>query len=57
MQFAIFTSLMSLFPKVLGGYSGSIVDSTGYPQFFLLTAALGVPVIIVIMVVSRKIEI
>jgi PAT family beta-lactamase induction signal transducer AmpG len=57
MQFAIFTSLMSLFPKVLGGYSGSIVDSTGYPQFFLFTAALGVPVIIVIIVVSRKIEI
>ena len=29
-QYAMFSSMMTLFPKVLGGYSGSIVNSLGY---------------------------
>ncbi len=44
-QYAIFSSLMTLFPKVLGGYSGTIVDSIGYPGFFTFTTLIGVPVI------------
>lgn len=44
-QYAIFSSIMTLFPKILGGYSGSIVDDVGYPGFFAFTAAIGVPVI------------
>ena len=35
---AIFSSIMTLFPKVLGGYSGSIVEGIGYESFFLITA-------------------
>ncbi len=42
-QYAIFTSLMTLLPKALGGYSGSMVDVMGYDQFFVLTTALGLP--------------
>lgn len=53
MQFAIFTSLMTLLPKVLGGYSGSMVNQMGYPQFFLITAIIGVPVILLILLISR----
>ena len=45
MQYAIFSSLMTLLPKTLGGYSGSIVDAIGYPAFFTFTALLGVPVL------------
>ena len=45
MQYAIFSSLMTLFPKILGGYSGTIVDSLGYASFFMLTALLGLPVL------------
>ena len=45
MQYAVFSSLMTLFPKILGGYSGAIVDSLGYPNFFMLTALLGLPVL------------
>ena len=45
MQYAIFSSLMTLIPKSLGGYSGSMVNAIGYPGFFLLTALLGLPVI------------
>jgi len=48
MQYAIFSSLMTLFPKVLGGYSGAIVDSLGYSRFFMLTALLGLPVLVLI---------
>ena len=48
MQYAIFSSLMTLFPKILGGYSGTIVDSLGYPYFFMLTALLGLPVLILV---------
>ena len=44
-QYAIFSSLMTLLPKTLGGYSGSIVDAIGYPAFFTFTALLGVPVL------------
>ena len=48
MQYAIFSSLMTLFPKILGGYSGTIVDSLGYPHFFMLTALLGLPVLVLV---------
>ena len=34
MQYAMFSSMMTLFPKLLGGYSGSIVDSLGYELLF-----------------------
>ncbi|XXQ69412.1 AmpG family muropeptide MFS transporter [Neisseriaceae bacterium B1] len=44
-QYALFSSLMTLFPKVLGGYSGAIVDKMGYDGFFGLTALLGLPIL------------
>ena len=44
MQYAIFSSLMTLFPKLLGGYSGQVVDAVGYSYFFAGAALLGVPV-------------
>lgn len=55
-QYAIFSSLMTLFPKILGGYSGSIVDTIGYEQFFLLTALLGIPAILLILVSRKRLE-
>ena len=43
-QYAIFSSLMKLLPKVfLGGHFGSIVDGIGYSGFFIFTALIGVP--------------
>ena len=38
-QFAFFTSIMLFLPKIIGGYSGSVVDSIGYESFFIFTAA------------------
>ena len=57
MQYAIFSSLMTLIPKAFGGYSGSIVDSIGYPGFFMLTAILGIPVLFLIIITARRFEI
>lgn len=56
-QYAIFSSLMTLFPKVLGGYSGTIVDSTSYPFFFIFTFAIGIPIIFLIYLVDKHIVI
>lgn len=52
-QYAIFSSLMTLLPKILGGYSGTMVESMGYEQFFLITALLGVPVLLLIWFARR----
>ena len=47
-QYAILSSLMTLLPKLLGGYSGSMVNEIGYSSFFMMTAIMGLPVIILI---------
>jgi len=47
-QYAIFSSLMTLLPKILGGYSGTLVETLGYQQFFLITALMGIPVLLII---------
>jgi len=56
-QYAIFSSLMTLLPKIIGGYSGSMVDSIGYPGFFLMTALMGLPVLVLILVANRHLTI
>lgn len=48
-QYAIFSSLMTLLPKIIGGYSGTLVETLGYQQFFLITALMGIPVLILIL--------
>ena len=53
MQYAMFSSIMTLFPKVLAGYSGSMVDNMGYPMFFIGTAVVGVPVLLLIIWTHR----
>ncbi|MGV6826232.1 MAG: AmpG family muropeptide MFS transporter [bacterium] len=53
-QYAIFSSLMTLIPKVLGGYSGSMVDSVGYPWFFTFTTVIGIPVLFLVWLVDRR---
>jgi len=47
-QYAIFSSLMTLIPKAIGGYSGSMVANMGYENFFYLASAMGVPVLVIL---------
>jgi len=53
-QYAIFSSLMTLFPKILGGYSGSIAESIGYTNFFTMTALLTLPVLLLIFLMRNR---
>lgn len=52
-QYALFSSMMLLLPKFLAGYSGRYVDSFGYQSFFVATALLGVPVLLLVWLASR----
>jgi PAT family beta-lactamase induction signal transducer AmpG len=52
-QYALFSSMMLLLPKFLAGYSGWYVDAFGYADFFLVTALLGLPVLLLVWLTSR----
>lgn len=54
-QYAIFSSLMTLFPKLIGGYSGSMVSSIGYENFFVFTALMGLPALVLIWIIRGEI--
>jgi PAT family beta-lactamase induction signal transducer AmpG len=47
-QYALFSSLMLILPKFLAGFSGITVEAWGYQSFFCMTAALGIPALILI---------
>ena len=55
-QYALFSSLMTLAPKLMGGYSGTVVEAIGYSQFFLLASLLGVPVILLIWFLQKRLN-
>lgn len=55
-QFALFSSLMTLSPKILGGYSGAIVEATSYPTFFMITFIIGIPVLYLVYLVGKHID-
>ena len=52
-QYALFSSMMLLLPKFLAGYSGRYVDHFGYAHFFVATALLGVPVLLLVWLAVR----
>ena len=47
-QYALFSSLMTLPGKFIGGFSGVVVETAGYPQFFIYAALLGIPAILLV---------
>ena len=47
-QYALFSSVMLLLPKFLAGFSGFVVESIGYSLFFVSTALIGVPVLVLV---------
>ena len=52
-QYALFSSMMLLLPKWLAGFSGVYVDTFGYEHFFIATALIGIPVLILIVLAIR----
>ncbi len=53
-QYALFSSLMTLVPKILAGFSGLVVDAAGYVSFFLYASAVGVPAILLALYLMRQ---
>jgi PAT family beta-lactamase induction signal transducer AmpG len=47
-QYALFSSLYALPGKILEGLSGFVVDAVGYSWFFLYTASLSVPALLLL---------
>ena len=54
-QYAIFSSVMTLMPKLMGGYSGTLVTAFGYKNFFMMTTAMGIPVLGLVWLVRKTI--
>ena len=52
-QYAIFSSFMTILPKFFAGFSGTIVDSTDYPTFFIFTSVIGIPVVALIIYAKK----
>ena len=53
-QYALFTSLMTLPGKFLGGFSGIVVDEYGYTKFFILAAVAGIPAVCLVLLLMRS---
>ncbi len=47
-------SNFALLPKLIGGYSGTMVTAWGYEWFFLATTLMGVPVLLLIWLTGRR---
>lgn len=53
-QYALFSSLYALPGKILEGLSGFVVDAVGYPWFFVYTASLSVPALLLLWWLARQ---
>lgn len=56
-QYALFSSLMTLVPKFVSGFSGMIVDGYGYVHFFLYASTMGIPSVLFVLYLMRKLDV
>ncbi len=52
-QYALFSSLMLILAKFVAGFSGMVVDASGYPSFFIYASVLGLPSVLLILVLMH----
>jgi MFS transporter, PAT family, beta-lactamase induction signal transducer AmpG len=55
-QYALFSSLFTLPGKILAGGSGFVADAIGWPLFFVYTSTLGVPALILLILLNRRLR-
>lgn len=55
-QYALFSSLFTLPGKLVAGGSGAVVEAVGYVGFFLYTSLLGVPALLMIALLLRRVS-
>lgn len=53
-QYALFSSLMKVPGKIAGLFSGVVVDTFGYMEFFIVAAASGLPAILLVWYLMRS---
>lgn len=53
-QYALFSSVFALLPKLAMGGSGFVAEAIGWPLFFVYTSALGVPALILLYFLTRR---
>ena len=53
-QYALFGTLWSLPAKTIAGFWGKIVDAYGYPLFFVYTAGIAMPALLLILWLMRR---
>ncbi|MEQ5801888.1 MFS transporter [Halomonas sp. H10-9-1] len=55
-QYALFSSLMTLPGKFLSGFGGLVVEVEGYATFFMISACMGIPAVLLAVWISRDRE-
>ena len=55
-QYALFSSLMTLPAKFIGGFSGVVVDIQGYAVFFVYASLLGLPAIALVLYLIHALD-
>ena len=53
-QYALFSSLMTLLGKFIGGFAGIVVDGFGYTMFFIYASGIGIPAMLFLFVAMRS---
>ncbi|MDG0995532.1 MAG: MFS transporter [Gammaproteobacteria bacterium] len=53
-QYALLSSVMLLPAKFMGGFAGEVVDALGYLMFFIYSAGLGLPAILLALWLSHR---
>jgi MFS transporter, PAT family, beta-lactamase induction signal transducer AmpG len=53
-QYALFSSLYALPPKIIEGLSGFVAESLGYANFFIYTASLSIPALLLLAFLARR---
>lgn len=53
-QYALFSSMYALPGKLLEGASGFIAEQTGWPLFFVYTASMSLPGLVLLYVIARR---
>ena len=53
-QYALFSSLMTLPAKIIGGFSGIVVVNHGYEWFFIYASVLGLPAIFLVLYLMHR---
>ncbi len=52
-QYALFSSIMTLPGQFLGGFTGVLVEAVGFAPFFIISAVIGIPAILLALLLAR----